>query len=162
MNSTFSERLIEIIEDSGLKKTEFAERINVSQPHVSRMCSGETQPSNRTVKAICKEFNVSEEWLLYGKGRRKLTLSRDQEIKQLVENAMTGSSDFKKAVIRMICSRSEQELKLLADMLREIYENLPEEEKNTAAARSGDRMEAAELTKEEEDAVLPPPYTGDI
>lgn len=36
------------------------------------------------------------------------------------------------------------------------------ERKNAAAARSGDRVETAPVTPEEEEAALPPDYTGDI
>lgn len=34
--------------------------------------------------------------------------------------------------------------------------------KNTAAARSGDRVDAVDVSKEEEDSALPPDYSGDI
>lgn len=168
MAKGFPERLIEVIEDSRLKKTEFARRIDVSQPHVSRMCSGETQPSSRTIKAICKEFNVNEDWLLYGRGPKRLSLSRDEEIEEMVNSAMRGSNEFKKSVIRMICSRTDDELKQLDDMLRAIYDSLPQSEakssenKKMAAARSGDRVEVSQVSEEEEEAALPPSYTGDI
>lgn len=35
-------------------------------------------------------------------------------------------------------------------------------QKNTAAARSGDRVATAKASAEDEEAVLPPPYSGDI
>ena len=157
-----NERIKQIRNAKGMTQQEFADFLNVGRSNIANYENGNRTPVYAMVTLICDRCNVNREWLLTGKGPMQLSISRDQEIKQLVENAMTGSSDFKKAVIRMICSRSEQELKLLADMLREIYENLPEEEKNTAAARSGDRMEVKQLSREEEDALLPPHYTGDI
>lgn len=49
----------------------------------------------------------------------------------------------------------------VADDLRSITV-MPTTKKITAAARSGDRMEVPAISPEEEDAALPPPYTGDI
>lgn len=51
-----------------MKKTAFAERLNVSQAFVSQLCSGVKQPSERTLMDICREFSVNEEWLRYGSG----------------------------------------------------------------------------------------------
>lgn len=70
--TTFSDRLNQIISDSGLTKTAFAKRIEVSQGFVSQLCSGSFNPSPRTISAICREFNVSRDWLEHGEGPMKL------------------------------------------------------------------------------------------
>lgn len=70
--TTFSDRLNQIISDSGLTKTAFAKRIEVSQGFVSQLCSGSFNPSPRTISAICREFNVSRDWLENGEGPMKL------------------------------------------------------------------------------------------
>ena len=70
--TTFSDRLNQIISDSGLTKTAFAKRIEVSQGFVSQLCSGSFNPSPRTISAICREFNVSRDWLERGEGPMKL------------------------------------------------------------------------------------------
>ena len=44
-----NERISTIIEASGIKKTVFADRLNVSQAFVSQLCSGVKQPSDRTI-----------------------------------------------------------------------------------------------------------------
>ena len=49
------------------------------------------------------------------------------EIAELVGQALNGSNEFKKAVIRMICSRTDSELKVLEDALRIVYESIKEE-----------------------------------
>ena len=70
--TTFSDRLNQIISDSGLTKTAFAKRIEVSQGFVSQLCSGSFNPSPRTISAICRGFNVSRDWLERGEGPMKL------------------------------------------------------------------------------------------
>ena len=57
----------------------------------------------------------------------KAAKSREEEISELVGAALNGSSDFKKAVIRMICSRTDKELEALEGALRNIYENIQKE-----------------------------------
>lgn len=64
--TTFSDRLNQIIAESGLTKTAFAKRIEVSQGFVSQLTTGSFNPSARTISAICREFNVRREWLESG------------------------------------------------------------------------------------------------
>lgn len=59
-------RINEIVKKSGLTKTDFAKRLGLSQPHVSRLCSGETTPSDRTISDICRVFNVNRRYLEQG------------------------------------------------------------------------------------------------
>ncbi len=42
-----NDRIKEIIEKSGLKKVEFAEKIKVHQSHITKVISGERKPSDR-------------------------------------------------------------------------------------------------------------------
>ena len=72
-------RIAACIEATGLTKTAFAERINVSQQHVSRI-SKDGIPSDRTILDICREFNVNEQWLRTGEGEMFLHITRRDEI----------------------------------------------------------------------------------
>ena len=51
-------------------------------------------------------------------------MTKEEEIAQLVNGAINGSSEFKRAVIKMICSRTDSELEALEAALRSVYENL--------------------------------------
>lgn len=55
-----------IIKEAGIKKVEFARRLNVSQAFVSQMCSGSAKPSDRTIADICRIFNVNRRYLEHG------------------------------------------------------------------------------------------------
>lgn len=52
----------------GLNQTEFGERIAVTQSHLSSMEKGNREVTEKNIKIICHEFNVSEEWLRTGQG----------------------------------------------------------------------------------------------
>lgn len=119
-----SERIERVVKESGLTKTAFAKRVGVSQAAVSLLCSGATSPSNQTIKSICREFNIQEDWLRHGLDPMRAEVSREEEIAELVGKALNGSNDLKKAVIRMICSRTEQELAVLDKALRDLYEEM--------------------------------------
>lgn len=63
------ERLEMLINTLGLKKGDFAEKVNFSQAYISMILSGSKQnPSDRFYESIKREFNVSVDWLRDGKG----------------------------------------------------------------------------------------------
>lgn len=51
-----------------LSQEEFGKRIGIGKTSVSKLESGENNPSERTIKLICSEFNVNEDWLRDGTG----------------------------------------------------------------------------------------------
>lgn len=77
-------RIKKLIEVLNIRKTAFADKINVSQSFVSQLCYGASQPSDRTVANICREFNVSETWLRTGEGEMFIQLNEDQELLEVL------------------------------------------------------------------------------
>jgi len=65
---TVADRINRILKDEGIKKTDLAKRLKISDSSVSTMCSGKSNPSGQTITMICKEFCIREEWLKYGEG----------------------------------------------------------------------------------------------
>lgn len=112
-----------------LKMTQqkFAEQLNLSQNFIWQIEKGEREPSDRTISDICRIFDIQEDWLRYGLEPMQAAKSREEEIAELVGNALQGSSEFKKAVIKMICSRSDKELEVLHEALLDVYENIKKE-----------------------------------
>ena len=121
-------RISLIIQDQKITKTEFAKRLNVSQAFVSQMCSGAASPSDRTISDICRIFGIQEDWLRYGLEPMRAAKSREEEIAELVGSALSGTSEFKKAVIRMICSRTDEELLALEKALTAVYEDIKKDQ----------------------------------
>lgn len=119
-----NQRIEYVVKQSGLTKAAFAKKLSVSAPYVTMMCSGAAQPSDRTISDICREFGINENWLLTGEGDMKEPRTKEEEIADLVGQALNGSSEFKLAVIKMICSRTDKELETLEAALRNVYENL--------------------------------------
>lgn len=129
MFPSFKERFLHVLDVCGCSKSKAAEKLNVSPAYISQLCSGVREPSDRTISDICRIFDIQEDWLRHGLEPMRAAKSREEEVSDLVGSALSGSSDFKRAVVRMICSRTDEELQVLEDALRAIYENI-EKEKN--------------------------------
>ena len=95
-------RINEIVRKSGLTKTDFAKRIGLSQSHVSRICSGETTPSDRTISDICRAFNVNRRYLEQGEEPMFLPeLDPDTDfINALLENNDSPFVDVIRKILR--------------------------------------------------------------
>lgn len=128
MFPTFKERFLYVLEDSNCSKSKAADKLNVSPAYISQLCSGVREPSDRTISDICRIFDIQEDWLRHGLEPMRAAKSREEEIAELVGSALSGSIDFKKAVIRMICSRSDEELKALETALLAVYESIKKDQ----------------------------------
>ena len=117
-------RILYIVEHSGLTKTAFAKRINVSQGLVSQMCSGTTNPSERTIQDICREFGCNEVWLRTGKGDPFRATTLEETIMRFAVRTNKGSDEFRKAYVAMLANLSDEGWKGLQeqyDLMAELY-----------------------------------------
>lgn len=91
--SELNERISNVVAMSGNTKTKFAEKINISQPYLSQLCSGAKLPSDRTIADICREFGVNETWLRTGAGEPFMPPSRSEEMGRLVKSLMADKPE---------------------------------------------------------------------
>lgn len=124
----FSERLNALIEALGIKKTAFADKINVSQAFVSQMCAGVKQPSDRTISDICREFNVNRDWLEKGEGDEMfIKLSRSDEISAFIGEILSGDIDFRGRLVVALAKLSPEQWKLLEQVADNLMEEMQKE-----------------------------------
>lgn len=97
---SINNRIAWCVKDSGLTKTDFAARINISQSFISRLVSGEKLPSDRTIADICREFNISEVWLRTGEGEPHMERDKDEEFLEIMEKINISDDDLIKRIIR--------------------------------------------------------------
>ena len=62
--SKFGERFKEVLAENNLSQSAFAKRIYLSQGIVNNYCTGKREPSLDVLILICKELNVSADYLL--------------------------------------------------------------------------------------------------
>lgn len=122
-----NERIKQIRQLSNMTQLQFAEKIGLSRNYVAMIEIGQREPSDRTISDICRIFDIQEDWLRHGLEPMRAERSKEEEIAEMVGSALRGSSEFKKAVVQMICSRSDEELKALEEALRAVYDNIKKE-----------------------------------
>ena len=116
-----NERIDAIIKETGIKRVDFAKRLNLSPPYISELCSGKTKPSDRTISDICREFNVSENWLRTGSGEMFIQLSRSQEVAEFTSKILKGDNDnFKRRFIAVLAQLEEPEWELIEKMAKKL------------------------------------------
>lgn len=118
------ERIAAIISALGLRKVEFARRLNLSQPFVSELCAGKNNPSDRTITDICREFDVNEHWLRTGEGKMFIEKTRENEIAAFMGDVLRSEPDFRHRLISALAKMSVDEWATL----EKIAQRLSEEE----------------------------------
>lgn len=118
--SEINTRIAAVIQASGLTKTAFAERVKVSQQHISRLAKDGT-PSDRTIVDICREFGVSEQWLRTGQGEMFLRLSREEEITKFAMSVIRDpDSEFQRRFISVLARLTPEQWKLMESMAHQL------------------------------------------
>ena len=118
---TINERIAWVISQSGLTKTAFGKRLNVSQPLVSQLTK-DLSPSDRTIADICREFNINEIWLRTGEGDPVARLEREDEIASWIGKVLAGNDDFKKDFVAVLSRLDENAWAVLAQISEQMVE----------------------------------------
>ena len=126
--NTMNERIEICIKDSGLNKTAFAKKLGVTQPFISKLCSGVSQPSDRTISDICREFRINETWLRTGEGEMHLPVNRDQAITDFMADILKGSPDFRTKLVGVMARLSVDEWDMLEHRARELADALNQDD----------------------------------
>lgn len=111
-------RISLIRKQKGLKQDAFAERLGLTKNFISLVETGKREPSDRTIKDICREFGVNETWLKTGEGEMYLPEDRERELARLTVDLFTESPEsFKNRFISLLAKMSDEEWALLENMV---------------------------------------------
>lgn len=93
-------RIKEARKAAGLTQTAFAESIGISQNYVAQIEGGSREPSDRTIRDICRILNVSEVWLRTGAGDMYQAKGRAEELAELTKGLFRERpGSFRAAVV---------------------------------------------------------------
>lgn len=67
---TIGSRIRELRKDLHLTQKQFAEKIGITQAHLSGVESDKDNPSDSVLRIICNEFNIGGRWLKLGEGEK--------------------------------------------------------------------------------------------
>ena len=120
-----NERIALIRKDKKCKQDDFAESLGLTKNFISLVETGKREPSDRTIKDICRVYNVNENWLRTGEGEMYLPEDRQTEIARLTVELLTEETDsFKNRLVSALAKLTEEQWELLA----QIAENITKKE----------------------------------
>lgn len=106
---TSGERVKQIRKDNKLTLEKFGEKVGVTKQTISRIENGINSLTDQMVISICREFDINEEWLRTGEGKKEITLSKEEYITDFVSRILKSKDDsFKKRYISMLSRLDEK------------------------------------------------------
>lgn len=96
-------RIKEVRKAAKLTQAAFGDRLGITQNYVALIEGGQREPSDRTLRDICREFNVSETWLRTGAGEMRAAQTREEELTELVAGLMADRPEsFRSALLTVL------------------------------------------------------------
>ena len=106
-------RIKDIRKMQNLSQDAFGKRLGITGASVSRLESGDREPSDQTILSICREFSVNEFWLRTGEGDMYKQLDRYQELSSFFGDLMMTEPDVRHRLIGAIMHADLEELRMI-------------------------------------------------
>lgn len=116
------DRILKIRKENRLTQDAFAERIGLSKNYVWQMEKGERNPSDRTIKDICREFNISYAWLT--QGIEPMHDETGTSSMAQIDAIMTGENEFAKNLFKEFSKLDKSEWELLERIIKNISKDM--------------------------------------
>lgn len=99
----------------------FGEKIGVTKAAMSNIEKSKRNVTDQVRKAVCREFHVNEEWLRTGEGEMQASLTREQEIAEIVAALYKEEDEsFRFRLVKAICAMDVKELELWEKRMRDL------------------------------------------
>lgn len=110
-----NERIKKLRKSLGLTQLEFGEQVGVKANTIGNYEIGLRTPSDAVIRAICREFNVNENWLRTGEG--EMFNPQDEKLAAFIGSLVADDSDpFKRRMVELLADLTPEEWKLLEKM----------------------------------------------
>lgn len=117
------DRIKAIRKEFGMTLVQFGERLGVTNAAISMVENGKNSVSEQLRKAICREFDINENWLRTGEGEMKS--ETDDEYMKLCVDISLNDEDTKKAFVAF-CKMPEEKRKTVWETLKILVEAMTE------------------------------------
>lgn len=107
------ERLKELRKALGLNQEDFGAALGVTNAAICAIEAGRRNVSNQMFMAVCREYNVNEEWLRDGTGTMFNELTKQEKAARLVGQAFATDNQFIIDAFVALAEMSPEELKVI-------------------------------------------------
>ena len=115
------QRVRELRKELQLTLEKFGKPLGVGKTAISKIENGDRGLTDQMILAICREYNVDENWLRTGEGEMFKKLNRQQELAQLTATLFKEEEDsFKSRLIMALAQLNEEEWELLEKISNKI------------------------------------------
>ena len=118
-----NERIKELRASLELSAEKFGSRVGVTRSAISRIENGVVNVTEQMILAICREFNVREEWLRNGTGEMYLDFTQDEFAKAATAAALSNDA-FVRSLIIEYWKLDEDSRKLFRDFIHRLSDNM--------------------------------------
>lgn len=108
---TENERVKQLRKSLDLTLEKFGDRLGVTKVAISNIENGKRAVTEQMSKAICREFNVSEDWLRNGVG--DMFKQRDGSFSEILSELDDSDDDFIKSFITVYMELDEDSKEVL-------------------------------------------------
>lgn len=118
---TQSERVKEIRKTLDLTMEKFGEKLGVGKTAISNIESGNRNLTEQMSKAICREYNVNYDYLMYGEGEML-----DDLPQTIVDELCTQYelNDFDKALVEMYVSLPAESRERIKEYMKQLVKKV--------------------------------------
>ena len=106
-----------------MTQQEFADRIGIKRNTVGLYEIGQSGISDTVIRAICREFDVNEEWLRTGSGEMFREVDTEARFSEWAGRVLAGRDEtFQKRFVTMMMSLTEDQWRLLEEKARMLFD----------------------------------------
>ena len=102
---------------------QFGDRVGISAAACSYIENGKSNPTALTIKSICREFGIREEWLRTGEGDPKVARKKDEALTEFFNAVLADQPDtFRARLITAMSKWTEDDWETLAHLAETLTE----------------------------------------
>lgn len=119
-----NERVKKIRKEENLSQSEFGSRLGISRDGIANIEGNRVELKEQTIKLICKEFNVNEEWLRSGKGTM-FNEDIESELMKWAGRVLAGSSQsIQKRILTILMALDDADWEMLDAKIKKALEKI--------------------------------------
>ena len=116
-----NKRIMQARKEAKLNQDDFAAALGLTKNFISLVETGKREPSERTVRDICRIFNINETWLRTGEGEMYLPKTMEEEIAEFTLDLLSHETDsFRMRFIKALAKLSDEEWAVIEKIFSEV------------------------------------------